>query len=35
MLMRARAVDGQRYLSAQGLLGIDICDFILFQKKLL
>jgi hypothetical protein len=33
MLVRARAVHGQRYLSAQGLLPIDICVFILFLRK--
>ena len=30
MLARARAVHWQRYFSAQGLLSIDICVFILF-----
>jgi hypothetical protein len=34
MLVRARAIHGQRYLGAQGLLPINICVFILFFKKL-
>jgi hypothetical protein len=33
MQVRARAVPGQRYLGAKGLLPIDICVFILFLKN--
>jgi hypothetical protein len=33
MLVRARAVHGQRYLDVQGLIPIDICVFILFLKN--
>jgi len=33
MLVRVRAVRGQRYFGAQELLPVKICAFILFFKK--